>query len=636
MSELLNLIGLSMGVVLYAVLLVMVVRVDRTGGVHTRVDPLLLVTSVLGLVWNLCALPAYELPRIGIDPFPFLNGIGLSALGFLPAVVVHSVLRGEREGIGGAAKRVLAAAAYAVSAFVAFLHLALAAGGGDVPSAFGMRLLTYAFVALVIPLTIVTRNQPRSRRTLWAAALAIFAVSALHLSQLHKGDASWPVELLGHHASLPLAIAILYQDYPFALADLFLKRALALLSVVALAFAAIATFSARSSSFAEFLRADARQVGVLVTLWVVTALLYPGMRRVTAWFVDRIVLNRPNYRSLRADMIRRIQTQQEISILLGDLCASLVPALNAMEVTWRECGSGHEDGAAPVIVSGNRALVVVATADRPQFLIEVVGLTGGRRLLSDDVATLDAIAVAAARRIDAIRITKERYERRIREQEISKLAAEAELRTLRAQVNPHFLFNALTTIGHLIQTAPPHALETLMRLTSLLRAVLRSEGEFTTLGREIELVEAYLDIERARFDERLRITIDVPARLRHIRVPPLIVQPLVENAVKHGISAKGAGGEVSIAARVGDAPDRERRLSIVVRDTGAGVSDAVLERGRERGVGLRNVERRLQCQYGAAASLSIQSVPGQGTTVEVQVPVSVSVTAPPSRDRVAV
>jgi two-component system LytT family sensor kinase len=636
-SELLNLIGLSMGVVLYAVLLVMIVGVDRAGSVPNRIDPLLLVTSILGLVWNLCALPVYELPRIGIDsPVPFLNAIGLSTLGFLPAVVVHSVLRGEREGIGGTGKRVLATAAYAVSTLAALLHIVLAASGGVVPSAFGMRLLTYTYVALVIPLAVVTRNQPGSRRTLWAAALAIFAVSALHLSQLHKGDSSWPVELLGHHASLPLAIAILYQDYPFALADLFLKRALALLSVVAVAFIAIATFSERSLSFAQFLHGDARQVGVLATLWVVTALLYPGMRRGTAWFVDRIVLNRPNYRSLRAEMIRRIQTQQDVAILLGDLCTSLAPAFSAMEVTWREWDSRHEDDSARVIVSGTRALVIVATADRPQFALEVVGLTGGRRLLSDDVTTLDAIAVAAARRIDAIRITKERYERRMREQEISRLATEAELRTLRAQVNPHFLFNALTTIGYLIQTAPPHALETLMRLTALLRAVLRSEGEFTTLGREIELVEAYLDIERARFEQRLRVTIDVPARLRHIRVPPLIVQPLVENAVKHGISAKRAGGEVSIVAIVNHAHDRDRQLSIIVRDTGAGVSDAVLERGRDHGVGLRNVERRLQCQYGAAASLSIQSVPGEGTTVEVHLPVSAGFATPHGTDRVAV
>src|SRR4029077_10164071 len=119
-------------------------------------------------------------------------------------------------------------------------------------SPLGMRLLTYAFIALVVPLAAVTRGQPGSRRALWAAALSIFAVSALHLSQLHQGVTSWPVELLGHHASLPLAVAILYQDFPFALADLFLKRALALLAVVSVTFAAVALFGAESASFAQF------------------------------------------------------------------------------------------------------------------------------------------------------------------------------------------------------------------------------------------------------------------------------------------------------------------------------------------------------------------------------------------------
>src|SRR5205085_4412850 len=134
-----------------------------------------------------------------------------------------------------------------------------------------------------------------------------------------------------------------------------------------------------------------------------------------------------------------------------------------------------------------------------------------------DYAALQSIASILGRRIDTIRLTRERYARQLREQEMSKLAAEAELRALRAQINPHFLFNALTTVGYLIQTAPERALDTLLRLTSLLRGVLRSEGEFTTLGRELDLIESYLDIERARFEQRLRVRIEVPSMLRALR-----------------------------------------------------------------------------------------------------------------------
>jgi len=641
-GELLNLVGLSTGVVLYAMLLAMVVRAGRPPGLKSRFDPLLFATSVLGLVWNLCALPAYELPKMGIEgPFPYLAAVGFAALGFLPAVVVHSVLRDERHKVGRGLTRFLTAIAYAVSAVASMQHLYAASISAPVPAPLGMRLLTYTFVALVIPLVAITRGRPGAGRALWAAALATFAVSALHLSQLHRGEASWPVELVGHHASVPLAFAILYQDYRFALADLFLKRALALLAIVSVAFAAIATFGVRSTAFARFVQADPQQLTILVTLWVATALMYPLLRRGTTWFVDAVVLHRPDYRSLRATIARTAQDSDSVPALLSEVCGLLGPALNAAFVTWREWPSSRQDGELGVaVISGNDAAriagwpagdplpgpaatwVTVPTTDQPHFVLVIGQLTGGRRLLSDDIATLEAIAVVVARRIDAIRMTNERYNRELREQEIGKLATEAELRALRAQINPHFLFNALTTIGYLIQTAPPRALETLMRLTALLRGVLRSEGEFTTLGRELDIVESYLDIERARFEHRLHVTIDVPARLRSIRLPPLVLQPLVENAVKHGIAHKQLGGDVVIRARVERLKDEGRQLLITIEDTGAGATPQALQRGRSAGVGLRNVERRLECQYGTAASVSIRTTPGEGTVVDIRLPVT--------------
>ena len=310
-------------------------------------------------------------------------------------------------------------------------------------------------------------------------------------------------------------------------------------------------------------------------------------------------------------------------------------------MAWREWTSPARDTLGVAVIGGAEAIdvaaslggvrlpappatcVTIPTTDQPRFILAIGQLSAGRRLLSDDVATLESIAVLVARRIDAIRITNERYNRELREQEIGKLATEAELRALRAQINPHFLFNALTTIGYLIQTAPPRALETLLRLTSLLRGVLRSEGEFTTLGRELEVVESYLDIERARFEHRLRVSIDVPARLRNVRLPPLLLQPLVENAVKHGIAQKQSGGQVVIRARVERTDGDQRQLALTVEDTGAGSSSQTLERGRAAGVGLRNVERRLECQYGAAGSLSIQSAPDAGTVVEIRIPIAV-------------
>ena len=639
LGELLNLVGLSTGVALYAMLLAMVIRARRRAGDAATFDPLLLLTSILGLVWNLCALPGYVLPKFGIaGPFPLISAVGFGALGLLPAVVVHSVLRGGDKGVGGLVKRAIGIVAYAVSAFAATLHLAAALRGAVVPSPDAMRLLTYAFVALVVPLAAATRGQPGSRRALWVTALAVFAVSALHLSQLHSGNLSWPVELVGHHASLPLALAILYQDFPFALADLFLKRALALLAVVSIAFIAVATFGDRSAAFAEFIERDPREFALLITLWVATALMYPAMRAATAWFVDTVLLHRPNYRALRASVSGAVQTLDDVPAVLSVVCGLIGPSLSSPHVTWEELDDlrAHELSGR-LVTTGKDAVtrVSVPTAETPRYVIAIAPLTGGRRLLSDDVATLEAIVTIASRRIDAIRVTQERHDREIREREMGRLATEAELRALRAQINPHFLFNALTTIGYLIQTAPPRALQTLLRLTSLLRGVLRSEGEFTTLGRELDVIEAYLDIEHARFEQRLRVTIDVPARLRSVRLPALVLQPLVENAVKHGVAPLASGGDVAIHARVDPWQPGARQLTVTIRDTGAGVSEEQLRRRREEGVGLRNVERRLQGQYGSAASLSIDSAPGRGTTVEVRLPVTSS-SSEMAPDRVAV
>jgi hypothetical protein len=545
-------------------------------------------------------------------------------LGFLPAVVVHSVLREGPHGPTGVAKRTLATAAYAVSSVAAGLQIRAVWAGADVPSPTAMRLLTYTFVALVAPLVLVTRGQAGERRALWISALAAFAVSALHLTQFHQGEGSWLVELLGHHASVPLAIAILYQDYPFALADLFLKRALALLLLVVTAFVAIALFSLGSSAFDRFVRLDPRQVGALVTLWVATALVYPTLRRATAWFVDSVVLRRPDYQSLRAAAARRMQLHDSAPALLSDLCELLAPAMNAGSVTWHAAGGSTEPVGQALVVRGEPTLVTIPTVDDPRYALTISQLTGGRRLLSDDVTSLESIAVMAGRRIDAIRITRERHERELREEEVAKLASQAELRALRSQINPHFLFNALTTLGYLIQTAPERAFDTLMRLTALLRGVLRSEGEFTTLGRELDIVAAYLEIERARFDERLRICIDVPSALRRLRLPPLVLQPIVENAIKHGVGALTAGGEVIIAARLEPGAGGQATLELQVTDTGPGATPQDFARKREAGVGLRNVERRLACQYGDQSALDVATAVGRGTTVTIRMPAEVS------------
>jgi LytS/YehU family sensor histidine kinase len=258
---------------------------------------------------------------------------------------------------------------------------------------------------------------------------------------------------------------------------------------------------------------------------------------------------------------------------------------------------------------------LVPTTDLPRYRIRFGELTGGRKLLSDDVALIESVLGVAARRIDQIRLTHERYDVQLREEEMQKLAAGAELKALRAQINPHFLFNALTTIGYLIESAPPRALNTLMQLTALLRGVLKSEGEFTTLGRELELVEHYLKIEHERFEERLRVRIDVPQSLRALRIPTLVLQPLVENAIKHGVAPSKAGGDVEVMASA-----NRGALTLQVRNSGAPLHAAAPRHAGEH-VGVENVRRRLAGHYGDHASLTLATDASGATVAEIVLPI---------------
>jgi LytS/YehU family sensor histidine kinase len=273
---------------------------------------------------------------------------------------------------------------------------------------------------------------------------------------------------------------------------------------------------------------------------------------------------------------------------------------------------------------------VIPTSELPHYQLTISELEAGRRLLSDDLEILESIVLIAARRIDAVRVAHERCKIDLREQEISKLATEAELTALRSQLNPHFLFNALTTLGYLIQTSPDKAFETLMRLTGLLRGVLkRSKGDFASIIDEVDLIKAYLDIEKTRFEERLQVKINCLKELDNLKIPTLLLQPLVENAIKHGISPNKLGGEVSITLeKFYENNSKVEQLIITVQDTGAGVTEFDLARGRKKGFGLANIEKRLKCYYGNDAVLKITSQVDIGTTVTVTLPVHVNKVLP--------
>jgi LytS/YehU family sensor histidine kinase len=203
-----------------------------------------------------------------------------------------------------------------------------------------------------------------------------------------------------------------------------------------------------------------------------------------------------------------------------------------------------------------------------------------------------------------------------------QLAADARLDSLRAQINPHFLFNTLNTIASKARTDPEEARELLLRLSDFFRYAIRQEGHFADFDQEYFFVQTYLSLEKARFGDRLEIHYDVDPHVHGVQVPVLTIQPLVENAVKHGLAEKVDGGSVWMKVRV---DPLRRTTNVQVRDDGVGMDADTLARvlsgsNPDGGIGLRNISERLTALFDGQCRFDIRSAPGEGTTVDLQFP----------------
>jgi two-component system, LytTR family, sensor kinase len=255
----------------------------------------------------------------------------------------------------------------------------------------------------------------------------------------------------------------------------------------------------------------------------------------------------------------------------------------------------HSAVLAPVIVQGKRAGTLIAFYNAT-----------GRPSHSELRVVQEGASLVAAQ--VELSIVDEQEER----------LAQAELRALRAQISPHFIYNALAAVAGNIHARPEEARELLSDFAEFTRYLFRDGRSYVTLGEEVEHVERYLRLEQARFRDSLHVTVDVPAETREAVVPALSVQPLVENAVRHGVERRKGTGRVSIAARaVGS--DIELRVS----DDGAGIEPErvpELLAGAGGGIGLANVDARLRATFGERYALRIESDPGRGTTAVMIVP----------------
>ncbi len=593
-SLLVNTLGHSAGVLIFGIFLYLLIQ-DRAarrlaGGTKS------MLAAALAFLWNLASLIV-----LGLDPgsttlASITVACGFSVLSLLPAVLFDLCLRDRL--------RILVRLGYALSLVSILLHLAEL--GGKDSHRLGLTLIVVGYGALTFIAALnffTTRDRATTSRLVGTMLLFLLALSFVHFGS--EGAVQiWSHELAFHHAAIPLALLVLLQDYRFVLLDAFLRFLANIFLAAILTSAVVAAWRlhwlpAPSTPFYQALYLVAICVGL-----VVFALLRGWVQHL----LTRIVFRSPD----RDALLDRLKTpvRDEIAYLndaaqqLGDFAgatAGVIRSAKLAELDLRRPALLSELPSARTELerAGAEAVIPVRFPWDGSHYIVLGRRSGGRRYLSEDLQTL---ARAAAQIVEHL----EQY----RESEMRRLVAQAELRALQSQIHPHFLFNALNALYGIIPREAKGARDTVLNLADIFRYFLETGKQFLPLEEELHIVKAYLDVERLRLGDKLRIEIDVTADALLIPIPILSIQPLVENAVRHGIAPKPEGGLVSLSASVTAAG----LLHVAVRDTGGG-----FKTNEKSGVGLDNVSRRLQLCYGADARLAIDSS-ASGTQVSFTAP----------------
>lgn len=538
-----NWIGYTAGAVVFGIFLVLVVK--DISGRCLRASWRTLAAAAMAFLWN-----AGALANLFLDSF-LLRLVTTAALSLLPALLLDLLVEGK--------SRRLVMAGYGVSAASMAMHAL-----EPLFEKFPLHHRTLQFTALgFVPLTIAAlvhlRRRVPFRRAAAAMALLLFALSFTHL---HQQDAphAWPMELLVHHSGVPLALWVLMQDYRFLLLDAFLRFLANILLAAMFAWAG-AVIAARTGWFDYRTLPPGRVVlyGAGVTLALVG---FAELRHAVQRLLTRLIFRRGDAEAL-VGRIRRMPVRSEEEFL---------ESVRAEAAAFFEAGTGEAQSTAPALAFGlgRRA--------------------GGRPYLSEDLALLARLESIANEKLE-----------QWREQHLRELLSQAELRALQARIHPHFLFNALNALyGSIPRSAAP-ARRAVLHLAEIFRYLLQGGEGLIPLQRELEIVQAYLEIESLRLGERLRWTISVPAEAHSIRIPMLSLQPLVENAVRHGVAPCDHGGEVRVEVRLAEGVCR-----IEVRDSGSGPGSG----DHSAGVGLENVRRRLALHFGDAFRLDLRREDG--------------------------
>jgi hypothetical protein len=595
-SLLVNALGHSAGILIFGIFLYLMIQDRARHGRAGASKPMLAAALAIG--WNLASL-------IALRPSPENNlgqaitvALGFSVLSLLPAVLFDLCLENR--------ERWLVGLGYLLSAVAVAMHLAEIFVDGEVFHRWGLILITAGFGVLTGLAAVLSVIRPKSSATsgtprlIGTMLLFLLAMSFVHFRGAHPAEA-WSQELAFHHAAIPLALLILLQDYRFVLLDAFVRFLANVFLAAVFVFAGVELWRLEFFQRQDAPFPQALFLAVMCLGLVMFAFARSALERV----LTRLVFRQADEAALMANLRETVRDEEEYL----RRAASLVGQHEGAQGSLSE--GAFADLAGPALISETRGadypgvevIVPLRIARKPRAMF-LARRSGGRRYLSQDLATLGRAASVIADQIE-----------QFRDAELRRLVTQAELRALQSQIHPHFLFNALNALYGIIPRGARSAREMVLNLSDIFRYTLETGKMMRPFSDELRIIRAYLEVERLRLGEKLRVELEIAPEALDVAIPVLSIQPLVENAIKHGIAPKIEGGKVRVEAVVlGGA------LRIGVTDSGAGYSSAP----KGSGVGLENVARRLDLCYGSQATLDIASGP-EGTRASVIIPASTPV-----------
>src|SRR6202034_554993 len=566
------------------------------------------VAAVLAMLWNLGSLIAIATGPTGGMAADVIVAASFSVLSLLPAVLLHISLESRH--------RALWVAGYILSGVAVALHTADLLLRGPRLHYAALLLVTLGFAGLTIIsvcIELLQEHRAAGSRLAGAMGLFLFAISFVHFGA--PARMAWSMELALHHAGLPLALLVLLQDYRFLLVDAFLRFMVNASLAAAAVLVPIAVL--QYPAFRQRLQ-HPFEAGVLFVSAGLLLTLFVYLRNRIQSFLTHVIFLRSNVdEALRElhDLARAAGSEGEYLRGSAEIMARFLRASSCDVTEQNPRSAGALTVPTSVVDSSNwtvppwvHALVPIRFSRGDAAYVLLGPRDGGRRYLSEDLGVLARLGAAVGEHIEQLRSLQ-----------MQNLVSQAELKALQAQINPHFLFNSLNTLYGTIDRSNVQARRLVLNLADVFRYLLRSDRTLIEIEEELHIVRAYLEIEQLRLGDKLRTEIHVDETALRATIPLLSVQPLVENAVKHGVAPKTGTGFVRL-----DITSRLNVLTVTVSNSGACDPGALTAASANGGIGLGNVRRRLELCYGEESSFLAEVEDGV-TTVGFLLPLRAGV-----------